>query len=87
VRLRPVLAPYGLRGAWSTVTLTDANSWPSAREELIGLYYQRFGLIHLRDGSKTIRWNEFTWRGIREALEFERDPQFDAQAPAGPPQG
>jgi len=84
MRLRPVLLDYGLRGRWKVVSLEDERSWAAAREELIREYYDRFGLITFRNGQKTIRWNEFTWRGIREALEFEHDPAYAGDRPAGP---
>lgn len=87
VKVRPVYRDYGLRGRWKVVQLDEAGTWASAREQLIQEYYERFGLMRLRDGTKAIRWNEFTWRGIRETLQFEQDPGYAGVPGGAPPEG
>lgn len=75
-RLRAVFADYDLYGSWKVVTLNSEADWPAAREEVFQAYYKQFGLIRLPDGSGAIRWNEDTWRGIRETLDILYDPRF-----------
>lgn len=87
VKVRPVYSDYGLRGRWKVVQLDDAKSRTQTREQLIQEYYERFGIMKLRDGTKAIRWNEFTWRGIKQALQFEQDPGYPGAVPEAPPPG
>jgi len=56
------------------------SDWPPAREEILQGYYQQFGLIRLPGGSSAIRWNEGTWRGVRETLDVVFDPAFAPSA-------
>ncbi len=76
LRLRAVYADYGLVGSWKVVTLNSAADWPAAREEVLHGYYQQYGLIRIPGGESAIRWNEGTWRGVRETLDLVFDPAF-----------
>ena len=80
LRLRAIYSDYDLLGSWKVVTLNSPADWPAAREEVLQGYYQQFGLIRLPGGSSAIRWNEGTWRGLRETLDVVFDPAFAPSA-------
>jgi len=80
LRVRAVYNDYALYGSWQVVTLNSPGDWASAQDVVRMAYYNQFGLIHLADGSKAIRWNESTWRGVRDTLEFLYDPRFQGPA-------
>jgi hypothetical protein len=76
LRVRALYGDYALYGSWQVVTINSPEDWSSVQDLVRGAYYNQFGLIHLADGSKAIRWNETTWRGVRETLEFLYDPRY-----------
>lgn len=75
-RLRASYPDYALVGGWVVVTMNSAADWSAAREQVLQAYYKQFGLYNLPDGSQTIRWNEETWRAVRDALQILYDPRF-----------
>lgn len=76
LRVRAVYSDYALYGAWQVVTINSPEDWSSVQDLVRMAYYNQFGLIHLADGSNAIRWNESTWRGVRDTLEFLYDPRY-----------
>jgi hypothetical protein len=76
LRLRARYPEYNLVGAWQDVTLNSADDLPGAKAAVHGAYFKQFGMYRLPDGSETIRWNELTWRDIRDELEILYDPAF-----------
>ncbi len=82
LRLRAIYSDYDLLGSWKVITLNSPADWPAAREEVLQAYYQQFGLIRLAGGTSAIRWNEGTWRGVRETLDLVFDPAFAPSADA-----
>jgi hypothetical protein len=77
MRLRAGLTHYDLYGSWQVVTWESAEAFPSAQDKVIHGYYTQFGMYRLPDGSETIRWNEMTWRAVKEKLHILYDPKFD----------
>jgi len=82
MKMRPVQVDYSLKGRWDVVSLDSPTSWATVREQVLAEFYQRFGLIKLGDGTKTIRWNEQTWRAVRDMMAFEYDPRYGAAGPS-----
>ena len=76
MRLRARLPEYNLLGWWEEVSLNSAEDYPAARAQVFGSYYKQFGMYPLPDGTSAIRWNELTWREIRDELEILYDPRY-----------
>lgn len=83
MRLRAAYSDYALYGRWVVVTLKTPADWEAVRQEVFQAYYKQYGLYKLPDGSETIRWNEMTWRAVRDELQILFDPQHQrGQAPS-----
>ena len=76
MRLRAVYSDYTLVGSWQDIVIQGPQDYEAARAQVMGGYYKQFGMYRLPDGSETIRWNEESWRAIREELEILYDPAF-----------
>lgn len=76
LRLRAGMPDYALYGAWQVVSLNAPGEWPAVKEQVLQAYYRQFGLYKLPGGGETIRWNETTWRALREELQVLFDPAF-----------
>ena len=76
LRLRAVEREYALVGSWQDVVLAGPDDYETARAQVMGGYYKQYGMYRLPDGTETIRWNEETWRALRESLQVLFDPAF-----------
>jgi len=70
------MSGYILYSRWQEVTLNAPAEWPPLREQVLQAYYRQFGMYKLPGGGETIRWNETTWRAIRDSVEIEFDPNY-----------
>lgn len=84
MRLRGSYADYALIGSWQVVSLNSPADWEAAKDQVFQAYYKQFGLYRLPDGNSTIRWNETTWREIRDQLQVLYDPKFRGGGAAAP---
>lgn len=76
MRLCAIEPGYNLVGSWQEVVLASAEDYEPVRAQVMGAYYKQYGMYRLPDGSQTIRWNEETWRDIRQQLEIHYDPAY-----------
>jgi hypothetical protein len=77
MRLRAGSSDYDLYGSWQIISWESAEAFAAARDKVLHGYYLQFGMYRLPDGSETIRWNEMTWRAMKEQLQILYDPKFD----------